>query len=124
MRRSRNMVARAAQACAGILALSMVTAVPAAARECPHWQGIGSLLGFAIGCGDATFTVEDVRNHFPGFVKTTDWDCSASDVANMISQAQVEENPHIYDNAIELCATVDNYQWFVERLNRYMDSAR
>jgi hypothetical protein len=101
-----------------------VAAAPAAARECPHWEGVGSLLGFAIGCGDATFSVDDLEAHFSDYVKTTDWECSAGDVSNMISQAKIEENPHIYDNAVELCATVDTYEWFVDSVNRYMRSAR
>ena len=106
------------------MALVLVMAGSANARECPNWQGIGSLLGFAIGCGDATYTIADVKNHLHGFVKTTDWECSSVDVSKMIAQAQIEENPHVYDNANELCASVDTYQWFVEHVNRYMDAVR
>ena len=125
MPHDRYSFGRAARIFGGALALALVvTAGPANARECPNWQGIGSLLGFAIGCGDATYTVADLKAHFPDFVKTTDWECSANDVSKMISQAQIQENPQIYDNAVELCASVDTYQWFVEHVNRYMDSVR
>lgn len=102
----------------------MVTAAPAAARECPHWQGVGSLLGFAIGCGDATYTIGDLKAHFPAYVKTTDWECTEGDVSKMISQAQVNDKPQVYDNAVEICASIDNYAWFVDSVNRFMNSAR
>lgn len=110
---------------AAVLTLLFGAAIghPAQARECPHYGGVGVVVGFAIGCKIGTYSIADLEAHSQEFTRLAKWECTASDIDNIVAEAMVSD-PDNWDNSMDLCDSVKHNKKFIDVLNRFMDSKR
>ena len=108
--------------CVAALILS-VTSLDSSAAECPNWE-LGTAIGLGKSCNLLKASESELRATIPVLAENHNWDCSPSDLSNMIGAISDGMNYDRYDNHFELCGNLDQHKIFFIGIDALADALR
>ena len=96
------------QALAGCALGAIVLASPGAAKEPPHWENLGSFIGFGMACNVIEDRQKMYRDCFEKAARTLGWDMDDAYVRSVLGQMNLMSVDGRFDNQPQVCASIDS----------------